>query len=171
MAKRETHHRPDARAGPAGTRGDFKGGAQNDRIRLHEVFSTSGLYRPRRSSSEGTSVRGTNEGAPGRESKRHRLPQEARPGQHHQGCTKASLAGVRPLQDNRQSGSTSLMNIIPKRLRFQMFALALVGFSIFIFVALYAPSRPAKAAPVANSSSDRGRTLPALFRPGSQRSR
>jgi signal transduction histidine kinase/DNA-binding response OmpR family regulator len=37
------------------------------------------------------------------------------------------------------------MNIIPKRLRFQMFALALVGFSIFIFVALISPYTQTRA--------------------------
>ena len=37
------------------------------------------------------------------------------------------------------------MNIIPKRLRFQIFALALVGFSIFIFVALISPYTQTRA--------------------------
>jgi hypothetical protein len=53
---------------------------QNERIRLQEVLSTSGIYRPRPSGTEGFSVRRANEGTPGRESKPHRLPRETRRG-------------------------------------------------------------------------------------------
>jgi len=50
------------------------------------------------------------------------------------------------------------MNRIPKVLRFQLFALALAGISIFIFVALispYAQTRAAEAAATANSCGGR----------------
>src|SRR6266566_2819340 len=42
-------------------------------------------------------------------------------------------------------GNTSLMNSMPKGLRFQIFALALAGISIFIFVALISPYTQTRA--------------------------